>query len=114
MSDEIGPNYTTKVGYFSVTENGKPVTVLTPEKRLYTVQNAPMTEAAIRAGLVNDLYVSLGDQISEQAWAVRIYIKPFVQWIWVGCLMMAAGGFLAMVDPRYRRMGKTGSDQESV
>jgi cytochrome c-type biogenesis protein CcmF len=112
MSDEVGPNYTTKVGYFSVSRHGSLVTVLTPEKRLYTVQNEPMTEAAIHAGLVNDLYVSLGDQINAQAWAVRIYIKPFVQWIWVGCLMMAAGGFLAMLDPRYRRLNKSAADQE--
>jgi len=103
MRQEVGANYTSAVGHFSVTRHGSPVTVLEPEKRIYVVQNSPMTEAAISAGLVNDLYVSLGEPLSDQAWAVRIYIKPFVQWIWAGCLLMAAGGFLALLDPRYRR-----------
>jgi cytochrome c-type biogenesis protein CcmF len=103
LQEQPGPNYVAAVGHFTVTRNGSEVAVLQPEKRMYTVQSMPMTEAAISPGLVNDLYVSLGEPVSEQAWAVRIYIKPFVQWIWVGALMMAAGGLLAMLDPRYRR-----------
>jgi len=63
----------------------------------------PMTEAAIRTGLLRDLYVSLGEPIPDsEAWAVRIYIKPFVDWIWAGCLLMALGGALAVSDRRYR------------
>ncbi|GBG12925.1 cytochrome c-type biogenesis protein CcmF [Novimethylophilus kurashikiensis] len=107
IQDQPGPNYMAAVGHFTATRNGREVAVLEPEKRMYTVQSMPMTEAAISAGLVNDLYVSLGEPVSEQAWAVRIYIKPFVQWIWVGALMMAGGGLLAMLDPRYRRRNKT-------
>jgi cytochrome c-type biogenesis protein CcmF len=81
---------------------------------MYTVQTMPMTEAAISPGFTHDLYVSLGEAVSAQAWAVRIYIKPFVQWIWAGCLMMAAGGFLALLDPRYRRRNKAQQEGESA
>ncbi len=106
IRDEAGPNYMAARGHFTVTRNGDPVAVMEPEKRMYTVQSMPMTEAAIEPGLFKDLYVSLGEPVSAQAWAVRIYIKPFAQWIWAGCLMMAAGGLLAMLDPRYRRRNK--------
>jgi cytochrome c-type biogenesis protein CcmF len=63
-----------------------------------------MTEAAIEVGFLRDLYVSLGEPIpdSNGAWAVRVYIKPFVDWIWAGCLLMALGGVLAICDKRYR------------
>jgi cytochrome c-type biogenesis protein CcmF len=103
ISDDKGPNYVLMRGLFRISEAGNLVQILEPEKRIYVVQNNPMTEAAIQAGLFRDLYISLGDQIDEKTWAVRIYIKPFVQWIWAGCLMMAFGGILALLDPRYRR-----------
>ncbi len=106
IREEPGPNYMAARGHFTVTRNGNPVIELEPEKRMYTVQSMPMTEAAISESFINDLYISLGEPVSEQAWAVRIYIKPFVQWIWVGCLMMAGGGFLALLDPRYRRRNR--------
>jgi len=62
----------------------------------------PMTEAAISTGLFGDLYVSLGEPVSDGAWSVRVYHKPFVTWIWGGCIIMALGGFLALSDRRYR------------
>jgi cytochrome c-type biogenesis protein CcmF len=62
----------------------------------------PMTEAAIDVGLTRDIYVSLGEELSDKAWAVRVYYKPFVDWIWGGCLFMALGGVLAISDKRYR------------
>ena len=62
----------------------------------------PMTEAAIDAGLTRDIYVSLGEELSDKSWAVRVYYKPFVDWIWGGCLLMALGGVLAISDKRYR------------
>jgi cytochrome c-type biogenesis protein CcmF len=73
-----------------------------PEKRLYTVQNQAMTEAAIDSGLLRDLYVSLGEPLAGGAWSVRLYHKPFIDWIWGGCLIMAMGGVLAISDRRYR------------
>lgn len=112
LRDQAGPNYMATIGLFRVTKNGSLVTILEPEKRIYTVQNQPMTEAAIDAGVLRDLYISLGEPIGGAAWSVRIYIKPFAHWIWTGCMMMAAGGFLALLDPRYRR--KVKKDEEAV
>jgi len=97
-----GPNYRASQAKISVTRDGRPVTVMYPEKRIYTVQNQPMTEAAIDPGLTRDLYVSLGDQLEDGTWLVKVQHKPFVDWIWAGCLIMALGGGLAASDRRYR------------
>jgi cytochrome c-type biogenesis protein CcmF len=97
-----GPNYVAARAKVSVTRDGKPVTVLYPEKRLYTVQKMPMTEAAIAPGITGDLYVSLGDPLGGGAWLVKAQHKPFVDWIWGGCVIMALGGLLAASDRRYR------------
>ena len=106
-----GPNYESAQGTFTVTSNGKQVAVLQPEKRFYPVQGSVMTEADIKPGLVKDLYVSLGEPLEDGSWSVRIYIKPFVQWIWAGAILMALGGFCALADKRYRiRNKKTGQD----
>jgi len=107
VTDAPGPNYQATRGRFVVSRDGKEITVLEPEKRMYTVQAMPMTEAAIQPGVLRDLYVSLGEPVGTAAWAVRIYIKPFVQWIWAGCFLMAFGGFLALSDRRYRRKETT-------
>ena len=106
-----GPNYESAQGTFTVTSNGKQMAVLHPEKRFYPVQGSVMTEADIKPGLVKDLYVSLGEPLTNGAWSVRIYIKPFVQWIWAGAILMALGGFCALADKRYRiRNKKAGQD----
>ncbi len=98
-----GPNYVASQGRVTVSKGGNLVTELHPEKRAYNVTGMPMTEASIQPGLTRDLYVSLGEPIpGTTAWAVRVYIKPFVDWIWFGCLMMAIGGVLAISDRRYR------------
>jgi cytochrome c-type biogenesis protein CcmF len=78
-----------------------------PEKRVYRVQNNPMTEAAIEAGFTRDLYVSLGEPVEgDTAWIVRVYVKPFIDWVWGGCLLMAFGGILAATDRRYRQTAR--------
>jgi cytochrome c-type biogenesis protein CcmF len=100
--DEQGPNYQSKKGFILVSKNNRVVMTLNPEKRIYTVQQTAMTEAAIDTGLFRDLYVSLGEPVSGGAWSVRIYYKPFVDWIWGGCVLMALGGLLAVSDRRYR------------
>jgi len=101
-----GPNYEATRGRIRVTRNGSEVTLLQPEKRFYSVQQMPMTEAAIDAGLTHDVYVSLGEPLEQGmengAWAVRVYYKPFVDWIWGGCVFMALGGLIAAADRRYR------------
>lgn len=97
-----GPNYTSDKGTIRVFDGDKQVATLHPEKRLYTVQQMPMTEAGIDAGFTRDLYVALGEPLENGAWAVRVHIKPFVRWIWLGALMMSLGGVLSVSDKRYR------------
>ena len=104
VTETQGPNYVAGVGHVAVRKDGKLVAELEPEKRQYNVTGMPLTEAAIQVGFLRDLYVSLGEPLPESdgAWAVRVYIKPFVDWIWFGCLLMAMGGILAISDRRYR------------
>ena len=111
ITETQGPNYVASQGRISASKNGKLVTELFPEKRQYNATGMPMTEAAISPGWLGDLYVSLGEPIpgSDGAWAVRVYIKPFVDWIWAGCLLMALGGILAVSDRRYRIHRKAGA-----
>jgi len=103
-----GPNYRALRGTVHISEDGKKITTLNPEKRIYTVQKSPMTEAGIDAGLFRDLYVSLGEPAGENktdirgSWSLRIQYKPFVRWIWLGAIFMALGGLLAATDKRYR------------
>jgi cytochrome c-type biogenesis protein CcmF len=107
VSSVRGPNYTAAQARIDVTRNGKPVTTMYPERRMYPVAEQVMTEAAIHPGLTRDLYVSLGDALEEPgtkagAWLVKVQHKPFIDWIWVGCLIMAIGGVCAASDRRYR------------
>jgi len=102
-SDVRGPNYRAAQGEIEVSENGRKLATLRPEKRFYPASQTTLTEAAIETGWTRDLYVSLGEPITNSpAWIVRIYVKPFVDWIWGGCLVMALGGLLAATDRRYR------------
>jgi cytochrome c-type biogenesis protein CcmF len=104
ITESEGPNYHAFVGHVVIKKGNSIVAELYPEKRNYNASGMPMTEAAIDAGLFRDLYVSLGEPIpdSDGAWAVRVYYKPFVGWIWAGCLLMALGGIFAISDRRYR------------
>jgi cytochrome c-type biogenesis protein CcmF len=101
-SELEGPNYDAVRGLVEVSREGRKRFDMTPEKRVYRVQQNPMTEAAIDVGLTRDLYVSLGEPVEGDAWIVRVYVKPFIDWIWGGCLLMALGGLLAVTDRRYR------------
>ncbi len=97
-----GPNYKATEASVSVTKDNVPVTVLNTQKRIYAVRNMPMTEAGIDSGLTRDLYASLGEPLDAQAWSIRLYHKPFVNWIWLGAVLMALGGLFAASDRRYR------------
>ncbi len=97
-----GPNYESHTAVIKVTQNGKAVATLLPEKRIYQVRNMPMTEAGIDPGFTRDLYVSLGEPLGGEAWSLRVYHKPFVRWIWLGAIFMALGGLVVILDPRYR------------
>ena len=115
LADVPGPNYTAVRGNFEISKDGKLISVLNPEKRRYFSSGQMTTEAAIDSGLTRDVYVALGEPVEDSkngAWSVRIYVKPFVDWIWFGCLIMAFGGMLALADKRYRMKLKVKQDVE--
>ena len=97
-----GPNYLSDFGTVKVYRDEKTVATLNPEKRLYKVQGQVMSEPGIRAGLFEDLYVALGERMEDGSWAVRLHVKPFVRWIWLGAILMTLGGFVTVADRRYR------------
>ncbi len=104
-----GPNYIAYEGQVSVIgPKGESVGMLTPEKRTYYVRGMPMTEAGIDAGLFRDLFVALAEKLDNGAWSLRVYYKPFIRWIWLGCIFMALGGLVAISDKRYRLKVKRG------
>ncbi|MBK7417249.1 MAG: heme lyase CcmF/NrfE family subunit [Dechloromonas sp.] len=111
-----GPNYVAAQGDFDLSINGKFQRKMNPEKRNYHSSQMPMTEASIDAGFLRDVYVSLGEPIDrdkpDAEWAVRVYYKPFVDWIWGGCALMALGGLLAMLDRRYRIKSRSAASIE--
>lgn len=108
ISQRPGPNYIADRAVISVFRDDRRIAILTPERRIYTAARSanPMTEASIDTGVTRDLYVALGDALDGGAWIVRIYVKPFVSWIWGGGILMALGGGLAVLDRRYRRRVK--------
>lgn len=99
-----GSNFDATQAEVLVSKDGQEVTTLYPEKRNYIISMMPMTEAAIDASLMRDVYVALGEPIAEDSneWAFRIYVKPLIRWIWLGSLIMAFGALLSMLDRRYR------------
>ncbi|CAI8163607.1 heme lyase CcmF/NrfE family subunit [Pseudidiomarina mangrovi] len=116
LSQQQGPNYLTDHAEFSVWRDGRKVSDLVTEKRFYTVQRMSMTEVGLDAGFTRDLYVALGEPLDDnsQAWAVRIYVKPLVRWIWLGAILMALGGALAMSDKRYRSQRRVAAAEASL
>ena len=101
-----GPNYRAERAKVVVYQGDRQITTMFPEKRLYPIQAQPMTEAAIDVGFTRDLYVALGEHLGDGSWAVRLYYKPLIRWIWLGPAFMALGGLLAASDRRYRRSRK--------
>jgi cytochrome c-type biogenesis protein CcmF len=103
-TEHQGPNYVAARGTIEVSKNGKKLYVLHPEKRVYNASGMPMTEASVRPVLFDDIYVALGEPLDDEAktWAVRVYHKPFINWLWLGAFLMVVGGFLAASDRRYR------------
>jgi cytochrome c-type biogenesis protein CcmF len=97
-----GPNYSTTKAFMDVHKDGELVTQLTPERRFYPVADMPTTEAGIDYGFWRDVYLVIGDPQDAGGWTVRTYIKPFANWLWAGCIIMALGGFLSLSDRRYR------------
>tara|TARA_B100000953_G_scaffold49028_2_gene37510 strand:- start:1483 stop:3465 length:1983 start_codon:yes stop_codon:yes gene_type:complete len=112
-----GPNYQATEAVVDVIKNGQLITTLRSQKRIYTVRNISMTEAGIDAGFTRDIYISLGEPLNDGAWSIRLYHKPFVRWIWLGAILIAIGGLLAIIDRRYRLDGllkKTSSNNNEA
>lgn len=114
VKDGQGPNYLTQRGEVDVYEGGQLYKALYPEKRTYFAQRNVMTETAISGGLLHDIYVALGEPLEQGAWAVRVYYKPFVRWLWLGAIFMALGGTVAASDRRYRLSRKVVPGAASV
>ncbi|KAB2899067.1 MAG: heme lyase CcmF/NrfE family subunit [Dokdonella sp.] len=120
VHDARGPNFSAQQGTLQVFEGGRRIATLSPQKRQYLRNSQVQTEAALKPGLVRDLYVALGEPVGgDGAWAVRIYVKPFVRWIWLGALLMMLGGFIAASDRRFRvyaatRKPASGSDEPAA
>jgi cytochrome c-type biogenesis protein CcmF len=102
MASASGPNYDAQRATVRVTRRGAEVVTLYPEKRVYRAQQMPLTQAAIDVGLARDIFVALGEPAGDGGWTMRLHVKPFMAWIWAGCLLMALGGLLAASDRRYR------------
>lgn len=103
LRERRGANYIADTATIQVSQDGEQLFAMQPEKRLYLARNMPMTDVALRPGLLRDLYVAMGEKLEGGAWALRIQYKPFVRWLWLGALLMASGGVLAVIDRRYRR-----------
>lgn len=110
-----GPNYIADRGTLEVRRDGEKIATLYPEKRVYHSQpENPMSDSSVDVGLFRDLYVSMGEPLGAGRWSLRVYHKPFIRWVWGGCVLMSLGGFLAMSDPRYYRRRRAGSVESAT
>jgi len=116
VEDLLIDNYQTSKATFNIYKDDSFLTTLHPEKRFYLAGKQIMTEADIDAGLFRDLYVALGESLDQSGnvWSVRLYVKPFIRWIWLGALMMGLGGIIALADKRYRKVQVKNSESESI
>ena len=103
---EEGPNYSAQIGEMFIWKDGQPEAQLYPEKRTYFARGDVLTEAGIDASIMRDLFVSMGEPLGGDAWAMRIQVKPFIRWTWFGAILMAFGGLIAVLDKRYRRVSE--------
>jgi cytochrome c-type biogenesis protein CcmF len=105
VKNVTGPNYEAQQGHLEIYDQGEKIADLHPQKRAYSGMGnpMPMTEASVDTGLSRDLYAAMGEPLGDTAWSLRLYYKPMISWIWLGCLLMTAGGVLAVSDRRYRQ-----------
>ena len=106
LTERRGPNYLADTAVIRVERENGSSFMMRPEKRLYLATGTPLTQVALRAGFTRDLYVAMGEDLGDGSWAIRLQYKPLVRWLWLGGLLMAAGGLLAVADKRYRRAPK--------
>jgi cytochrome c-type biogenesis protein CcmF len=114
LAPMAGPNYDGQRARIGVYHEGRQIGTMHPEKRLYRAQNMPLSQADIDTGVTRDLFVALGDEVDEKTWTVRIQVKPFMAWIWAGCLLIALGGFVALADRRYRVLAARSAAREAA
>ena len=114
VRDVPGPNFDAVEGEVELRRNGELIALLTPQKRVYRVQQSPMTEAAIDGRIHRDVFVALGDSLGGGAWSLRVQVKPLIRFIWYGCAIMAFGGLLAATDRRYRRVPERSTPSPAV
>ena len=108
-------NYISSMGTVEARQDGRLIAILHPEKRFYQIQPDPLTEAGIRPGFFRDLYVSLGEPLGVSgAWSMRIHVKPFVRWIWLGAIFMAIGATLALTDQRFSVLRRKSAEASSM
>ena len=98
-----GENYEAEEGSIDILSDGEKIGELNPQKRYYSGKTDAMTEASIDKGFTRDLYGAMGESLGGGAWSFRLYYKPLIRWIWLGCIFMAIGGVLAVSDKRYRQ-----------
>jgi cytochrome c-type biogenesis protein CcmF len=101
ITDAKGENYVSRVATITVTRDGRPVATLMPSRKFFPVQRQTTTDVAIQTNLVSDLYAVLGDEHDGTA-VLRLHYNPLAPWIWLGALIMAAGGALSLSDRRLR------------
>ena len=97
-----GPNYVAERAHITLNFEGAPYAVLTPERRLFTVQRRQVAETSIQTNLLRDLYATLGEGDAEKGWTIRLYLNPLAPWIWLGAGLCALGGFISLTDRRLR------------
>ncbi|MDM0113779.1 heme lyase CcmF/NrfE family subunit [Variovorax sp. J22R133] len=114
VRERKGPNYMAVQATLAVARDGLPLTTLSPERRLYTASGTPMAETAIDHAFTRGIYATLGEPVGPLAWGVRVQYKPFIGWIWGGCLLMAIGGLMAVVDRRRRMVPKAVIDPRTA
>jgi cytochrome c-type biogenesis protein CcmF len=109
-----GPNYVADQATFEIYQGETLYKTVTPQKRRYKASGMVMTEAAIDSGFTRDLYIAMGEPLGEGAWAVRLSVKPFVDWIWAGAFLMGLGGLVSITDKRYRKRIKEEKAEAAV
>ena len=98
-----GENYVADEAVIELWSAGEKTGELLPQKRVYSGKSNPMTDASIDKTFTRDLYAALGEELEGGAWSMRVYSKPLIRWIWLGCIFMGVGGVLAVSDRRYRQ-----------
>jgi cytochrome c-type biogenesis protein CcmF len=114
VKQEKGPNYDADIGTVVVERDGRAITILQPEKRLYRAQQNVMTEAAVDYNLARDVYVALGEPFDNGDWGLRLYYRPMMRLVWLGGLIAFLGGLLAISDRRYRLAQAAASERNAV